>query len=50
MHVWCLSECNSTAAAHLKAVSLSSNLFAAFFTPWIADPEELREARLKVLR
>ena len=34
----------------LKAVGLSSNLFAVFFTPWIADPEELLEAPLKVLR
>jgi hypothetical protein len=36
--------------ADLKAVVLSSNLFAVFFTPWIADPEELLDAPLKVLR
>ena len=36
--------------AGLKAMGMSSNLFAVFFTPWIADPEELREALLKVLR
>ena len=30
--------------ADLKAVSLSSNLFAVFFTPCITDPEALRKA------